>query len=291
MNRDEIWQQLKDDETLVYGEPILDVFLKLTKKIEPEHYNSLNKQQKTLLQPALRLVASENLEEIKELLKTTPVFLSAFENSINNNNLEKFKILLNGRVEFDPTSPRAFGMLKECLFQSIRKNKLNFVEYIFQKIKPLAGSFVQGTSHHREYHTENLSTLLDSAFKTTLLSKMLELSEFFYKEIEKEENLDQYKYLGIRQTIREIADKKYHDIIKFLTQKEFNTSIALAAYAEQNDLEMAKYIYENNIDKFKTDLEILLQALLRKYEVLPSKKFSPEMTEYLNDLQKRINDL
>ena len=46
LNKNEIWQTIKNDKSTVYGEPILDVFLKTTTKLEPHHFKELSQQQK-----------------------------------------------------------------------------------------------------------------------------------------------------------------------------------------------------------------------------------------------------
>jgi len=46
MNIDEIWQQIKNDKGLIYGQPILDIFLALTKTLDSKHFEELTPQQK-----------------------------------------------------------------------------------------------------------------------------------------------------------------------------------------------------------------------------------------------------
>jgi len=45
MNKDEIWQELKNSESTIYGQPMLDVFLQTTEKLSSRHFLELNKEQ------------------------------------------------------------------------------------------------------------------------------------------------------------------------------------------------------------------------------------------------------
>lgn len=45
MDRDKIWQQIKNDDSQLYGQPILDVFLQTTDFLSEPHFLELNKNQ------------------------------------------------------------------------------------------------------------------------------------------------------------------------------------------------------------------------------------------------------
>lgn len=42
MSRDSVWEELKEDDTKVYGEPIMDMFLKMTDEFSLRHWESLD---------------------------------------------------------------------------------------------------------------------------------------------------------------------------------------------------------------------------------------------------------
>lgn len=45
MNRDEVWEQIKNDKSAIYGQPIFDVFLQVVDHISEHHFFELNKDQ------------------------------------------------------------------------------------------------------------------------------------------------------------------------------------------------------------------------------------------------------
>lgn len=110
MNRDEIWQQLKDDKTLVYNEPILDVFLKLTKKLNKNHYQELGSDQKKEVDVELRLRYATNEKEIEEAIKDGATDLEErFVDSVRNNEMDLIKYFIEERGIFSLTSLRVAG--------------------------------------------------------------------------------------------------------------------------------------------------------------------------------------
>jgi len=69
MKKDEIWKQIKEDRTEVYGEPMLDLFLKTTEGIEKRHYDELPEGKRKLLDPEIRLRRADTVAEADRAIK------------------------------------------------------------------------------------------------------------------------------------------------------------------------------------------------------------------------------
>jgi hypothetical protein len=64
MNRDEIWQQIKNDKSTIYGDSVLDSFLKITEKLDPNHYKELTKEQQKKISPQAALYILGKFENL-----------------------------------------------------------------------------------------------------------------------------------------------------------------------------------------------------------------------------------
>lgn len=69
MARDEVWEDIKGDKSTVYGEPMLDMFLKLTDTLDREHWNQLNPRQKSLTNADIRTGFASNVREAEAAAK------------------------------------------------------------------------------------------------------------------------------------------------------------------------------------------------------------------------------
>ena len=69
MNKDRVWQQIKKDKTAVYGEPMLNQFLRVAAKIEKRHWDELTPEQKRLVNAQTRLDYAESPKEAEQALK------------------------------------------------------------------------------------------------------------------------------------------------------------------------------------------------------------------------------
>lgn len=124
MNRDEIWRQLKDDKTLVYNEPILDVFLRLTRQLKKSHYQELSSNQKKELSAELRLKFASNKKEIEDAIKDGAADLEErFVESIRNNELDIIRYFTEERGFFSFTALRVAGY----------KGDLETIKYLINK--------------------------------------------------------------------------------------------------------------------------------------------------------------
>jgi hypothetical protein len=53
MNKNEIFEQIKNDKTMIYGQSMLDVFLQTTEDLKIDHYLELDDKQKKLINNAI----------------------------------------------------------------------------------------------------------------------------------------------------------------------------------------------------------------------------------------------
>jgi hypothetical protein len=69
MKKDEVWEMIRKDKAEVYGEPMLDMFLKTASDLEPRHYKELGRDQRGLLRPEVRLRNAETAEDVKRSIR------------------------------------------------------------------------------------------------------------------------------------------------------------------------------------------------------------------------------
>jgi hypothetical protein len=71
MNRDQIWQQIKNEKSEIYGHPMIDLFLQLTENLSEKHFLELDEKQREKLNNDVvvdLLYKCKNVEKISELL-------------------------------------------------------------------------------------------------------------------------------------------------------------------------------------------------------------------------------
>lgn len=69
MKRDEVWEELRKDDTRVYGEPIIDAFLKMTEELDDAHWDGLTTAQRGLPNPEIRLKFAATQKEAERAVK------------------------------------------------------------------------------------------------------------------------------------------------------------------------------------------------------------------------------
>jgi hypothetical protein len=107
MTKDEIWNKLKNDKTIIYGEPIFDVFLRTLENIKKAHFFELDKKQLNLLNKGamVKLVVdatwTHNVDFLNSLLEKninvefTPIELYfVFMDALGKYDARTFKLLL-----------------------------------------------------------------------------------------------------------------------------------------------------------------------------------------------------
>jgi ankyrin repeat protein len=96
MNKDEIWEKIKKDKTEVYGQSMLDMFLKTTDKLKNKHYDELSEDKKRLVGPELRLRHAGTVAEANDAIKDgAKGFNLALYYAAKDGRLEVVKILIN----------------------------------------------------------------------------------------------------------------------------------------------------------------------------------------------------
>lgn len=65
----EVWSRLKSDDAKVYGEPILDMFLKMTDVLERRHWDELPESKRDMVDPQVELAIAQNPAEAERAIK------------------------------------------------------------------------------------------------------------------------------------------------------------------------------------------------------------------------------
>lgn len=69
MNKDSIWEELKRDGTEVYGQSMMDMFLRTTEELDPRHFAELPESKKGLVSPQTVLGLAQTPEEAEEAIR------------------------------------------------------------------------------------------------------------------------------------------------------------------------------------------------------------------------------
>jgi len=69
MEKDEVWERLKKDETKVYGQSMLDMFLKTTDRLERRHLDELPEAKRRLVNPEVKLKLASTVGEAERAVK------------------------------------------------------------------------------------------------------------------------------------------------------------------------------------------------------------------------------
>lgn len=69
MTKDEVWKEIKSDETKVYGKSMLEMFISSTDVIDSRHYEELPKNTRRLVRPLPRLRATADPDEARAAIK------------------------------------------------------------------------------------------------------------------------------------------------------------------------------------------------------------------------------
>jgi len=76
MDRDQIWEEIKNDKSEIYGQSVIDSFLQLTKHINKNHFLELNDKQKSIVSSGaivdllLRLDHEGKTEDVDKIAKS-----------------------------------------------------------------------------------------------------------------------------------------------------------------------------------------------------------------------------
>lgn len=269
MNKDEIWQEIKNDKSLVYNEPIFDVFLQTTEKINLNHYSSLNKDEKKLLKPNLRIQMAINYSGAEG--KNSPDWvdtrynlqeeLDVIESAISQ--VDKYQILsaLSNIVISRNLNLLDYFLNNKKVIKVFSSELTNTNERMIQDIldKAIANNVVEVIKHLNEQN--KLNSLSDSqiinAFAFSIENGYEKVVEYLFSEVLKNE-----KYIleiaiknshnptsRIYRAIKDAGDLNRFSIIKFLVDNDFSGAGALEGMAKTKDR------FEGHLDLFKKILE------------------------------------
>ena len=136
MNKDEIWDRIKGDKTEVYGQSMLDMFLKTVEVLEPNHYGNLPEAKRELVQdPSLKLGFAKTVKEAEKALGGEPWSTEkkqrAFAAAASNGNLPLVK-WMNDNFKFSYNPARALG---SALTSAAKNGHLEIVKYFVDEKK------------------------------------------------------------------------------------------------------------------------------------------------------------
>jgi ankyrin repeat protein len=124
MNQDEIWDRIKEDKDEVYGMSMLDMFLKLTEKLVPKHYEELPADKRKLLDPEIRLQNTTSVDEADRAIKDGATGLGwALRSAVKRGHSEMIKMLID----------RGSGGIDEALHVSAKKGQLEMVKFLMAR--------------------------------------------------------------------------------------------------------------------------------------------------------------
>lgn len=264
MNKDEIWQELKNDKSLVYNEPILDVFLKiigssgtdpllggemLNHSIDKSHYLELPIEKRRLISPSNRaLFYSDNLDDLKDAVR-----LGASVHSLNSR-----------------------------LRSEIFKDRFDFIEYLmnngaddFRLVANYAAN--KGDIKLLEEMIEKIGNQIDLGKRNMLSHALKRLPKKHAIEIILNESLEDaiknlLEYLGKKSVVYDYAIKKFN-LIKFLI--------------EQKEIKIPKWIIDLAIS-YNKEVYIQYRASEKEHETIT--EMYENLIQYLEEEYKKQNE-
>lgn len=138
MNKDSVWSSLKEDKTLVYGRPIMDVFLLIVGDLEPRHIKDLDARQAGILNPEVKLKAAESVEEAAAAIKEGARDLyNAVGRAVPKGRLDLLKFLLDRGEELDAADaePDFGSLLHVAMDAACEKGPEEIVRYLVKRAK------------------------------------------------------------------------------------------------------------------------------------------------------------
>lgn len=69
MKREEVWENIKNDKSTVYGETMLDMFLKTTRYLHEDDWEEIKEGKRKIVNPNIRLVYARNSREAEDAIR------------------------------------------------------------------------------------------------------------------------------------------------------------------------------------------------------------------------------
>jgi ankyrin repeat protein len=241
MRKDEVWQQLKRDKTMVYGEPIMNQFLKLAQRIDKHHWDELSAEQRKLVEPQTRLNFAATVKEAEQAIKDGADDLnSAFEHAAVHGHIEIVELLVK----------KGAGTYTQALPIAARGGHVPIIKFLVKKGTQdldlaLATAAIYG-------HTEACSFLVDkgaSRISTAIACAANNGHEKTSRVLIEKEKPSQKHMEAILQAA---ATKGHLPVVKLLVDngaKDLNKALHLAANG--GHLDVTKFLVEKGADDLK----------------------------------------
>ena len=132
MNKNKIWQKIKEDKTQIYGQSMLDVFLQITEELELDHYLELNdKQKKLITNPKMVFsIASQLNDQSKE---TSPELEKIISKDAESSYLYAMFIVNDNNIDWDK---KRFELGEPAISESAQYSYLYAKDIIHGRWKP-----------------------------------------------------------------------------------------------------------------------------------------------------------
>jgi len=304
MNKNEIWQQIKNDTTTVYNEPIFDVFLKTTDNIHKDHYANLTLDQKKLVKPLLRLSIAawtfrkEELEVIDNAFKDagdspeiTQTAIRMIKDATNNGNMDLLNYLLT-----NPKIRNYFVGKSNSLYEKLTNEQMQKIgfERIINNI--LRAAIVENKLEVIKHLVEKdyLNYLNDiyflNAFADSIRNGWINIVKYLFNEfIVKKPNIKEKinEHPEIATALIFSASMTKFDVIKFLLENGIFDTKTLPKIAKEGELELVKMMIEK-MNLKKPEQQNSLNDAFVKAAAGPSGGGSNiDMVKYLAEIIKK----
>jgi hypothetical protein len=292
VKKDEVWDRIKDDKDEVYGTSMLDMFLKLTGKLIPKHYEELPEDKRKLLSPEIRLDNTTSVDEADRAIKDGAKGLSwALQRAYRQGHFEMMKLLVDrGAPGVDEALNFSAknGNLAAVRFLVSRGADVNRcvnIDYVVGELDGMIPSLrrAAGNGHLEvvKFLLEKGANDLNKALWRASSKGHLEIVELLVKK--GAGDLDEALDLAASHGRLEVVDFLVNKVTK-------NLDRTLAAAARNGHLEVVKFL----VDKGAKDLDGAFRvAAERAFRIAPEQGpswKSPRHLEVIDYLLDRVDD-
>jgi ankyrin repeat protein len=248
MKKDEIWKQIKEDETEVYGQSMLDMFLMTTDNIKKSHYDELPESKKKITAPEVRLKNADSVAEAEKAIKTgAKNFNGALEAAASRGLKELVKFLVDDK--------RATGIY-DAFCKASGNGHLEVVKFLADRgvsNMDMALKYAAGQGHLDvvQFLFGKGAKKLQEALWDSVWNNHLEVVKFL-----KSQGVDD------RWTLPFAAELGHLDLVKFLSdgssEKDLNNALVEASH--QGHLKVVEFL----VDKGAKSLDESLSGAIRQ---------------------------
>jgi len=261
MNKDEVWKRIKEDKGEIYGEPMLDVFLRTVDDLGKKHLDELPPQKRRMVSPDTRLSYATTVRDAEQAIKDGAKNLEGvLYSSASKGDLEILKVVFE-KIRTSPEWPRPQGQISWAFHVAAGAGQLQVCKFLTEK------GFVEFNSSSmtavRGGHLEVVRFLLDKGAKNTrwLLGEAVEKGHLEVCKLlldrggkDMESHLDRalgtaarFGHLAVCELLVERGAKNFDDAL-------YNAAI-------NGNLKIVRLMAEKGATKFKAALEASSQWL------------------------------